>query len=373
MKQKALSLLISALILGASFNFAAAQTTQISQPPIISAAPSFIPTQNSTIKPPTFDSRETPDASHSGTPGAKYGVTFPIAELGNCASPADCKAYCAISDNSTACAAYARKKGFYKQSNTPSASMLAKAKTELGCDSVDACREFCSDSANHDKCAAFAKENNIGTTSNSVISKKDTTGLNGDSNKTLSIAKKILGCVSEASCKAFCAESQNQEKCTEFAKIAGISGGIKKVGPGGCASEDACRAYCETHTIECQAFKEGKDKLHANTQESGSGPSTTGQNTSQNAIQLEKQRFCHDHPQNCTSSGVPLTSSRSSEFRTPPPPSQFPSQTSTFDGQGVTVTPPPFMPPPTTTIQTVKGASTEDSTTSVLNFLLFGF
>src|SRR5256885_2273465 len=71
---------------------------------------------------------------NESSPGAsqKYGITFPVAELGNCGSLAECRAYCQVEANHQACADFAKRKGFYKDK---SQTLLADAKTELGCDS----------------------------------------------------------------------------------------------------------------------------------------------------------------------------------------------------------------------------------------------
>src|SRR5207248_2790233 len=77
------------------------------------------------------------------------------------------------------------------------------------------------------------------------------------SNPTLTKAKEILGCTSVDSCKAFCALEANRNKCTEFAKAAGLKGGEEKVGPGGCLTETSCKLFClkPENASLCAPFK----------------------------------------------------------------------------------------------------------------------
>ncbi len=144
-------------------------------------------------------------------PAQKYGITFPIVELGNCDSLAACRQYCDDSNNLTACIDFSKKKGFYKQPKSQTEIMVL-AKVELGCDSVDSCRTFCGDQANWLKCGEFAKKHNLGGKEGAD---------NGDSKKAalLQKAKTFLGCDSYDSCKAFCQQPQNHPKCEELFRM----------------------------------------------------------------------------------------------------------------------------------------------------------
>jgi hypothetical protein len=207
-------------------------------------------------------------------------ITFPIAELGNCASPSTCKSYCDIEANRDACIAFAKKQGFFKQPQKPNMdTIINAAKTELGCNSAEACKQFCSQEENRDKCKAFAEKYKLGGPKQ-----------NPGSRPILEKAKEILGCTSEATCKAMCQLPENQQKCSDFAKQAGIGGGVRRVGPGGCTSEETCRAYCQGHMDECKQFSE---QMRA----SGSAMMHEGVNNQQ-AEQL-KEKFCRENPDRC--------------------------------------------------------------------------
>lgn len=179
----------------------------------------------------------------------KYGVTFPVAELGNCADFSSCRTYCNDQSNREQCVAFAKKKGFYKEvQDGGKKEMIENAKSALGCTDESSCREVCSKEENFQKCREFSRKNNLGS---------GPPGSGAGSQKILQKAQEILGCNSEATCKAVCEQEGNKEKCSEFAKQTGLGGGIKKVGPGGCNSEESCRAYCEKNMDECKKFGGG--------------------------------------------------------------------------------------------------------------------
>lgn len=184
----------------------------------------------------------------------KYQITFPIAQLGGCANIGECRNYCEDPVHSDTCIAFAKTKGFYKETQMENrkTELLETAKTELGCNSPDSCREVCEKEENFEKCSAFAKKNNIsgGHTAN--------TG----EQRVLEKAKQILGCDSPSTCKSFCENEQNREKCTQFAQEAGMRGGERMVGPGGCTSEETCKTFCSdpANYQVCSSFGDAKGR-----------------------------------------------------------------------------------------------------------------
>jgi hypothetical protein len=211
----------------------------------------------------------------------KYGITFPVESLGNCADLASCKAYCEDPVNEEACVSFAKSKGFYKQDalEKQKDQILEKAKSVLGCVTEGGCKEFCEDPENRDKCDQFAKQN----------------GLKGGhvedpaKEQIIQKAKEVLGCESEPSCKEICSKEENRQKCTDFAKQAGLKGGEHKTGPGGCTSEETCKAYCSdpNHFKECSEFK-------------GKGGSRGGFKGPGGCDSEESCRsYCQSHPNEC--------------------------------------------------------------------------
>lgn len=211
----------------------------------------------------------------------QYGITFPIAELGNCANFSACKSYCDKEVNQDTCISFAKKKGFYKDGGPQgkSTAIIKAAKSELGCDSESACRTICEKEENIEKCSAFAKKHNLGEPRQ-----------NPGDRQILDKAKEILGCDSESSCRLVCEKPENQEKCSEFAKQTGLGGGIHQVGPGGCNSEESCRAYCQTHMDECRQFGGGENQ--GQQEQSRQGPGGCNSEESCNV-------YCKSHPEEC--------------------------------------------------------------------------
>ena len=226
-----------------------------------------------------ISAQENPDSM-----APKYSITFPIPELGGCQNYSDCRAFCEDPLNYTTCIDFAKKKGFYKEESLQNnqQTILNAAKTQLGCDSYDSCRDFCSQEANLDKCTSFARTNNLQG------------GQTSDPAKTqiLEKAKNILGCDSYTSCKAFCTQDANRQKCSDFAKAAGLSGGEHQVGPGGCTSEETCKAFCsdpQNYQI-CTQYSQaqGSGKF--------TGPGGCSSETSCKA-------YCQSHPEQCKFKG----------------------------------------------------------------------
>ncbi len=161
--------------------------------------------------------------------GVRPAVSYPIAELGNCSSASACKDYCDDTTHVSDCVAYAKSKGLYAVN-----PITAIAKKELGCDFPAGCKQFCTLTENADKCKAFGQK----------YVKPIAQSINGNvSNDLLAIAKTALGCDSQLSCKALCAQPANYQKCSELGKLSsiggpGLSSGLDKAkqllcGPGG--------------------------------------------------------------------------------------------------------------------------------------------
>ncbi len=147
----------------------------------------------------------------------KYSLVFPIAELGGCNSLDECKTFCADETNKEACTDFAKKKGLRKEKEaTPSGAVarakkmnfLIAAKAALGCDSEEACKVLCSNKENFGKCVEFAKKQNL-------VKPKEPKPL---PEGVLEKAKQLLGCDSPDSCRTFCDNPANAQKCAEFAK-----------------------------------------------------------------------------------------------------------------------------------------------------------
>src|SRR5260221_13453887 len=174
--------------------------------------------------------------AQNSDPGTKYGIIYPIVELGSCTDYSSCRSYCEDPVHKDACISFAKSKGFYKEDATTikAQPILDAAKTELGCSSYDSCKSFCQVDSNKDKCDSFAKSHQL------------TGGRVDDPAKSTIIqkAKEVLGCNSEDSCKSYCSQASNSQKCSDFAKSVGLKGGEVQQGPGGCSSAQTCKTFC---------------------------------------------------------------------------------------------------------------------------------
>jgi len=213
------------------------------------------------------------DASTSATsdPVKRYGITFPVSELGGCNNLDECRAYCADSTHSDACIAFAKSHGFYKAptprpADASQSASLKDAQTELGCSSASACKAFCALAENHDKCSSFAMKHHLGPPP-----RPESAMQGAMMNKTLEEAKTILGCASADECRTFCQNPDNRQKCEDFAKQAGLGGpprpasesGLMRPQPRGSfpppiARRDATPgAYPQNRTSEYQQYHRG--------------------------------------------------------------------------------------------------------------------
>lgn len=223
-------------------------------------------------------SAQTPSLSPEDA-AAKYGVTFPIEELGNCESYDACRTFCEDPVNHNACIDFAKEKGFYQEGpiKTNKDEILATANAELGCDSETSCMALCSEPANFDKCSAFAERHGLGGGHVADPSARE----------FLARAKEVLGCDSPTSCMNFCNNEANRQKCSEFAQQVGLRGGEHQAGPGGCTSEETCRAFCsDPQNFQiCKGFQAGVG-------EQFSGPGGCNSESS-------CKEYCQNNPQAC--------------------------------------------------------------------------
>lgn len=237
-----------------------------------------------------------------------YHITFPIAELGNCTSIAHCKSYCDDTSHQDACIAFAKKKGFYKETSldTQKQTILQSAQAELGCNSEDSCRQICQQQANFEKCSAFAKKFSLTGGQQKSASEA----------ATLQKAKNRLGCTSVDTCKVFCEKEENKQKCSTFAKETGLKGGESYHGPGGCSSQESCKDYCSdpTHSQVCNRYITNT----ITPSEPSHSPTISGRGQT---IPLTKQEYCEKYPDHCRTTIPPIT---------PPFPSSRPTPSSSI-------------------------------------------
>lgn len=230
----------------------------------------------------------------------KYGISFPIAELGNCTNVNQCKAYCDNPSNYEACANFASTHGL--QGGTSQSDLVEKAKGELGCTSIESCKTYCE--KNVQACTEFAKRHGA---------YREEESLDAREQALLEKAKGALGCSSLSSCYKVC--EQNPQACMEFMKKQGMyyetthegfysSSGEKLpcnsegecqkycennptacgASPPPCNSDESCRKYCEEHPDECKGYSSSEQNYL------GPGGCKTEE---------ECKNYCSAHPSEC--------------------------------------------------------------------------
>lgn len=272
-------------------------------------------------------------------------ITYPITQLGNCASAQECFIYCNQPQNQYACLSYARQNGLVKNDtaseSSPSAEIMQAAQTELGCSSKETCMALCNEQSNMDKCRTFAQNHGLG---------KEPTGLSA---KVLQKAQTELGCDGTTSCSGFCQKVENRDKCYQFAKENNLipAAEVEKVQKMqaenqqlletaktelGCDTQTSCYTLCTNPA--------NRDKCSALTHQFSGTQNSTGQNLpSVNALnnypsasgggnlgpggcktESECKSYCQAHPDQCP--GFPRTSTNTpgiqsvQNFSASPPP-----------------------------------------------------
>jgi len=90
-------------------------------------------------------------------------VKFPIAELGNCGSKAECKTYCDEPVNEAACLSFAEKNNLMSKEELALARKMSSGeiKGPGGCTSRENCEAYCDNLSRIEECVSFAEANNL--------------------------------------------------------------------------------------------------------------------------------------------------------------------------------------------------------------------
>lgn len=184
-------------------------------------------------------------ASRQGMPGA---TSFPVAELGSCASLTACRAYCDETDHLVACVDYAERVGILNPHAAQQARLaiphLAAGTAPGGCRSETECVAYCEDAEHAEACVAFGEKIGVLTPVEAAAARDVL--LHGGPG----------GCRTKESCMAVCDDPANRRACFDFAKEHALvseeeaamgerflaAGGV---GPNGCASKEDCMATCD--------------------------------------------------------------------------------------------------------------------------------
>ncbi len=203
-------------------------------------------------------------------------ITTAQTELG-CNSKEQCMSICGQPENYLKCETFARKHNLYRgpppideHGAPPPAEILEMAKTELGCTSESSCKEYCNNPVNAEKCMDFAKNNNLMREDEYEKRKKEFDKYKDQKEKMLAEAKEQLGCNSYESCAKFCANSENVKKCVSLGERHGMGPPPSQNTPPAkpCTTESECRAYCEKNPQECKGFNERESRQETRVDES---------------------------------------------------------------------------------------------------------
>lgn len=193
-------------------------------------------------------------------------LTFTISELGNCQMGSDCRNFCNRDENITKCIDFADKYDLLSTSNLELAQKFTKAVGAGGgpggCKSLEQCERYCDDNSHTNECLDY-------------VGKKELLPID-ELNKVRKVAEGFRQgvetpgkCRDYTDCNVYCSDYSHAGECASYAKKVGyfsseqaaeaekflplISRGAM---PGGCKSKDACESYCAnaTHQAECSDF-----------------------------------------------------------------------------------------------------------------------
>lgn len=197
-------------------------------------------------------------------------IVFPVAELGNCNSEVECKAYCeqrGDADIIRTCLAFAKKH------NLLPADLIARGEKFVdvatgggpgGCRDEETCVAYCENSAHIQECVLFVEKYDLLPEDELAELKKITSALQAG-------ATFPGDCTGKENCLAYCENPAHIDECLDFAEKAGfisdeelaearmVAPFLKRgETPGGCKSKVECEAYCgyPDHVDECISFAE---------------------------------------------------------------------------------------------------------------------
>ncbi len=189
-------------------------------------------------------------------------IQYPVAELGNCKSEAECRSYCDDSKNADTCFAFAEKHNLMSQEEIRAAKRFAKVgKGPGGCTSRDECDNYCNNSDHINECISFAEQNGMMSGKELEEAKK----------VQAAIAKGVKppACGGKRNCDQYCSDPSHMEECISFGQAAGLMSpeeiqdsqkmlaALKKgAKPPACRGREECDKYCgdAAHMEECMTF-----------------------------------------------------------------------------------------------------------------------
>jgi len=143
-------------------------------------------------------------------------ISYPVAELGNCADKTACKAYCDKSENIDACLSFAKKNKLMSDEEIKTAKKFKKSGMigPGGCKGKDECKTYCNGTDHMDECIAFAEKNGMMSGKQLEDAKKV--------KSALARGIKPPACGGKEACDAYCSSPEHIEECVNFGEAAGM-------------------------------------------------------------------------------------------------------------------------------------------------------
>lgn len=178
-------------------------------------------------------------------------IQYPVTELGNCKSEADCKIYCDKLENLSSCIDFAQKHNLMSTEEIEMAKkfLAVGGKGPGGCTSKYSCEEYCNDISHIDECISFAEKNGLIPPEELAEAKKVQAAIQR--------GVKPPPCGNKKACDVYCEEPLHMEECITFAEAAGFLQGqeledakkmlaaVKRgVTPPPCKGKEECDEYC---------------------------------------------------------------------------------------------------------------------------------
>lgn len=191
------------------------------------------------------------------------GIQYPVQELGNCQSEAECKDYCEEAVNSEKCLDFALKNGLMTAQEVEVARKFLndEIKGPGGCTTKESCEQYCDDIGKIDECIVFTKENNL-------LNQEELQEFE-QIQSAIQRGVKPPSCKNKKECDLYCEESSHMKECIEFGREAGflkdqelkdaqkmLAAMEKGLTPPPCRGRDSCEAYCSDpeHMEMCMNF-----------------------------------------------------------------------------------------------------------------------
>ncbi|MBI2039437.1 MAG: LamG domain-containing protein [Candidatus Niyogibacteria bacterium] len=239
-------------------------TTELEIPPPVDGVTKSIAIAKE--EPPPPPPPPPPKEVKQGASLSAENIQYPVSELGGCKSETECRSYCDIVDNASACFTFAKKYHLISEEEAKKAAdqFLNVTNGPGGCDSGKSCEDYCSTVDHLDECIAFAEKTGYYSPEQLAEARKFQALVRAG-------AQFPGGCKDRNTCEVYCSDSGHMEECLDFAEKSGfmppdeIAEARKFMtlmrqgeSPGGCTSKEQCENYCfaEGHMEECIAFAE---------------------------------------------------------------------------------------------------------------------